>query len=68
MALDEMTIRNIQPRLTEASDGSWLAVSGRGAPLSVGVFGESAEDATEQFKRALDRHVLILQTFVIPLT
>lgn len=62
MPLNEVTILNIEPRLTETADGSWLAVSGARAPLSLGVFGETAEDARLLFEEALERRVAILRS------
>jgi hypothetical protein len=52
VALDRMTIMNIHPRLVEAADGSWLAIAG-GAPIRLGVVGETADEARLRFGEAL---------------
>lgn len=48
-------VRSIEPTLINASDGSWLAIAGPGAPVRVGAFGATEDDARHQFQTALER-------------
>jgi hypothetical protein len=43
----------VEPRLIRRANGGWLAVSGPGAPIGIGVEGDTADEARECFRREL---------------
>lgn len=47
------------PRLLRKLDGGWLAVSGPGACIRIGVEANTAEEARERFKKELAAWVAI---------
>ena len=55
-------IQGIQPRVTERANGlGWVAASPAGAPIQIGVWNQSREGASEDFKEALKRWARILE-------
>lgn len=53
-------ILKIQPRLVESKDGAWLAVAAEGAPLVIGTWGSTEQEAREAFRRSLDDRLPVL--------
>ncbi len=59
MPQERVTILDTEPRLLQASDGSWLAVSGVG--LGIGTFGATPENARLRFKASLAHRAELLR-------
>ena len=47
--------RDIQPHITSRVSGGWLAATPQGAVLSIGVTGDTEQDAKKRFYDTLDK-------------
>lgn len=55
---------NPNPRLIERRCGGWLAISGRGDPVQIGVTAASESEAAAEFDRVRDHWRAILESEV----
>lgn len=45
---------NMRPRILPRAGGGWLAASQDGAPIAIGVWGNTTEEARERFTAAVE--------------
>jgi len=53
-------IDNLTPTLIQSTDGSWLAVAGPDSPVRTGAWGDTKEQAIDNFDRQVTRVLLVL--------
>ena len=59
MSNRSQAILEIKPNVTERVSGGWMAIAPSNAPICIGVFGASEDEAREKFSKTIKEWALI---------